>query len=81
MVQVVFASVMEQYTNGEKQIQLEASNYRQLCGLLVKQFPLLNGEILSKFAVAIDDEVINDPLLEALNKSSELFFVPKIVAG
>ncbi|MBL4867764.1 MAG: MoaD/ThiS family protein [Pseudomonadales bacterium] len=72
---------MKKYTGGEKRVEIEAKNYRQACRELMRKFPLLNQKIFSKFAVAIDDEIIPDPLLEPLREGCEIFFVPKIGAG
>ena len=81
MVKIIFASAMEQYTRGEKEIRINVTTYRQACELLMREFPQLNEETLSEFSVAIDDEIIHEPLLETFEPNSEVFFVPKIAAG
>ncbi|MBV1882825.1 MAG: hypothetical protein KUG82_14405 [Pseudomonadales bacterium] len=81
MVKIIFASAMEQYTRGEKEIRINVTTYRQACELLMREFPLLNKETLSEFSVAIDDEIIHEPLLESFELNSVVFFVPKIAAG
>lgn len=78
---MIFAAEMENYTHGVQSVELDAVDYRHACRLLMVQFPLLNETVFARFGVAIDDVLIQEPLLEALTLSSELIFIPKIAAG
>jgi len=81
VVKVIFAAEMEKYTHGVQGTELEANDYRHACRLLAAQFPLLNDDVFARFGVAIDDVLIQEPLLETLTPNSELIFIPKIAAG
>lgn len=81
MIKVTFAAQMENYTGGVKEIEIDAKDYRQACQVLSARYPRLTEEVFAAFAVAIDDVLIQEPLLEALNPNSELIFIPRIMAG
>jgi len=78
---VVFAPQMEIYTAGVQQVQIDARDYRHACRVLSAQFPLLTEQVFAAYGVAINDVMIQAPLLETLNSGSELIFIPKIAAG
>lgn len=81
MVKVVFAQAMEPFTQGVKTTEVEANSYRIALAKLREKFPNLSQQVFEEYAVAIDDVIIQEPLLEALKPNRELVFIPKIVAG
>ena len=81
MARVVFAPEMLAYTSGEAELEVSATSYRAAIVAVKQRYPELDDALLSRFAVAIDDTVINSPLLETLAPDSELIFVPKISGG
>ncbi|MEX2489816.1 MAG: MoaD/ThiS family protein, partial [Pseudomonadales bacterium] len=66
MAQVVFSSELQRYTGGETETTVSATSYRELLEELVNRYEDLESEELMKMAVAIDGEIIHDPLLESV---------------
>jgi len=81
MVKIVFASSMLNLTDGVRGVEVNASTYRQAVKELNQLFPLLDATACRQYAVAIDDVLIQDPLLEQLNDNSEIVFLPKLAGG
>lgn len=80
MAQVIFAAEMRSLT-GVEDVQIQATSYRAALRQLKEKFPQLTDDVFDKFAVAIDNIMIQSPLLETFQAQSELVFVPKIPAG
>ncbi len=81
MAQVFFPSALRPFTGGVERIEIEARDIRQLLHALEERFPGLRERIESGLAVAIDGEIINDPLLEEVASDSEIHFLPPISGG
>ncbi len=81
MAQVFFPSALRPFTGGVKRVEIEASDIRQLLRALEERFPGLRERIESGLAVAIDGEIISDPLLEEVASDSEIHFLPSISGG
>lgn len=81
MARVVFNSDLRRYTDGAREVEVDAGNYRELTGELSRRFPALTDAVLAKYTVAIDGRVIQMPLLEKLNSDSEVVFVARIAGG
>ena len=80
MATVRFSSDLTRYT-GTAEVEVEALNYRSLIDELIDVFPdLVNSEI-RELALALDGELIQEPLLIEFPKSAELHFVPRLAAG
>ena len=81
MVKVYLPVVLRRFTKGEASVELEASTVRQLILELDRRFPGIGAEIRGGMAIAIDGEIIQEPLLERLEPSSEVHFLPPIGGG
>ena len=87
LLTVFVPTMLQQMTNGVKQIDMEADNVRQVIDRLETLYPGIkdrlveSGQIRSNLAVAIDGEVARMGLLEKLEKASEVHFVPAIGGG
>ncbi len=81
MALVIFAPEMLACTGMQPQLEVEAHNYRAALREIQSHFPDLDDALLARFAVAIDDTVINSPLLERLEPDSEMIFIPRIAGG
>lgn len=80
MATVRFSSDLARYT-GKAEVEVEALNYRSLIDELIDLFPdLVNSEI-RELALALDGELIQEPLLIEFPESAELHFVPRLAAG
>ncbi len=80
MATVIFSSELQRLTH-EEQVVIEASIYRELVSALVDRYRELNMEALMKMAVAIDGEIIHNPMLEKLAPGSEVHFLYRISGG
>ncbi len=87
MATVYIPTMLLPVTSGVKQVQVEASNVRQLINGLEEQFPGIkdrlveNNEVRSNLAVSIDGEIARMGLLERVRENSEVHFVPAISGG
>jgi len=81
VAEAVFSSGLQAHTGGAARANVEARTVRELIDALDRRFPGLGRQLRSGMAVAIDGEIIQDPLLEPLNPSSEVHFLPPIGGG
>jgi hypothetical protein len=65
---------------GALEHELDASDVRGLVRLLEVRFPGIASKI-DEMAIAIDGEIISDPLLERIDRASEVHFLPRIQGG
>jgi hypothetical protein len=80
MAKVVFPDHLLQHTNGERELQVVAENFRELLELLEQRWPGC-AKALEKCAVAIDGQIYQDAFLEPLEPASEVFFMQRIEGG
>ncbi len=80
MAIVRFSSELQKLT-GEERTVIKASVYRDLVSAVVAKYPRLELESLMKMAVAVDGEIIHDPLLEVIHEDSEVHFLYRIAGG
>ena len=80
MATVRFSSDLARYT-GETEVEVEALNYRSLIDELINVFPDLANSEIRELALALDGELIQEPLLIEFPESAELHFVPRLAAG
>lgn len=74
-------SRLRHLTAGEQTVDVAADDVRQLIRALDARFPGLGAALGDDTAVAIDGEIVNDPLLEAVEADSEVDFLPRISGG
>tara|TARA_B110000444_G_C18835766_1_gene595840 strand:- start:1877 stop:2119 length:243 start_codon:yes stop_codon:yes gene_type:complete len=80
MPHVIFAAEMRPLT-GVEDAHISATTYRAALRELEEKFPQLSSQIFMRFSVAIDDIMIQSPMLETFESQSELVFFPKLPAG
>ncbi len=80
MARIVFPDHLLQHTEGEREVELLADNFRELLLILDQRWPGID-EILTKCAVAIDGQIYQDAFLEPLQSDSEIFFMQRIEGG
>ena len=80
MATVRFSSDLTRYT-GKTEVEVEALNYRSLIDELIGVFPDLANSEIKELALALDGELIQEPLLIEFPESAELHFVPRLAAG
>ena len=87
MATVYIPTMLLPVTGGIKQVQVEATSVRQVINGLEEQFPgirdrLMEGnQVRPNLAVSIDGEVARMGLLERVQGTSEVHFVPAISGG
>ncbi len=81
MVTVHLPKSLQSYSDGAPSVQIEAGTVRQLILELDRRYPGLGAELRSGMAIAIDGEIIQEPLLERLGAESEVHFLPPIGGG
>ncbi|MFT4631116.1 MAG: hypothetical protein ACI8PP_001783 [Candidatus Pseudothioglobus sp.] len=80
MARVGFSSEQQRLTH-EAECDLVAANYRQLIDAVIKRYPQLDRADLMRMAIAIDGEIIHEPLLETVGADSEVHFFHFIAGG
>lgn len=80
MARVAFSSDLQRLT-GEEGLDIAAGSYRELIDALLARYARLDRETLMGMAVAIDGEIVQDPLLEPLQEASEVHFLHRIAGG
>ena len=80
MATVIFSSELQRFT-GEEQVSVVATNFRDLVTEVLKRYEKLDEKEILNMAVAIDGEIIHDPLLEIVSADSEVHFLYKISGG
>jgi molybdopterin converting factor small subunit len=68
-------------TDGESRVEVAARDVRELIARLDERFPGFRDQLGNAVAVAIDGEIIQDPLLEPVEAASEVHFLPAISGG
>ena len=87
MVTVFIPTMLQPLSGGIKELTIEAGNVRQIVDGLEKLYPGIkerlvdNGRLRPNISVAIDGEVSRMGLLEKVEESSEVHFVPAIGGG
>ncbi len=81
MAKVFFPDHLMQHTAGTRELELDASSFRDLVAQLERRFPGISGVLLGKVAVAIDGDIIHDPFLDPIGPNSEVYFLHRIEGG
>jgi molybdopterin converting factor small subunit len=78
---VFIPSGLRHLTRGAEELCVEARTVRELIAALDLRFPGIGERLRAGVAVAIDGEIIQDPLLEPVEPESEVHFLPSISGG
>mgnify|MGYP006118809361 FL=1 len=81
LARVILPKPLAEITGGELEFEIEASHVRSLVRELDRLFPGLAELLSGPVAVAIDGEIVSDPLLEPLQAESEVHFLPRVGGG
>lgn len=81
MARVFLPEPLWPQSDGTRELQLAVEDYRDLMQALERRFPGLPAAIEREFAVVIDGDIINEPLLEAIEPNSEVHFLHRIGGG
>ena len=81
MARVVLIGNLAQLTGGVAEFQLSVTSVRQLFQQLTEMHPAIGPHLDEGVAVAIDGQIYQDSLLEAIAPDSEVFLLPQIAGG
>ena len=81
MAHVTLIGNLRQFTGGVTELEVEASNVRQLFRRLGELYPELAQHLENGLAVAIDGQIYQDALLEPIGSNSEVHLLPQIAGG
>ena len=83
MAQVHFSSNQRRLTGGVAQVEVEAASVRELLRKLEEMFPGIRAHLdqTSATAVAIDGDIIPDPVYEPVPPGAEVHFVTPLAGG
>ena len=81
MARVLLSGALRRHTGGHAELSIEARTYRELLAALEARFPGIAPLIEGRTSLAIDGEIIPDPLLEPIPEASEIHFVPRVAGG
>lgn len=81
MARITLSSSLAPFTEGVLELELDVSNVRQLFQTLGERYPELRPQLEAGIAVAIDDEIYQDALLQPIGRDSEVILIPKIAGG
>lgn len=77
----MFSRALQRYAGGAERVEVRPGAVRDVIRELIERFPELEPQLSGRIAVSIDGEIINDPLLEAVEPGSELHFLAPISGG
>ncbi len=81
MAIVTLPSALSSQTEGAGPVEIDARTMRQLYEALDARWPGVGTRLREESAVAIDGEIIQEPLLERLDPESEVHFLPPLAGG
>ena len=83
MAHVHFSSSQRRLTGGVAQVEVEAATVRELLAKLEDLFPGIRAHLdaSSATAVAIDGDIIPDPVYEPVPPGAEVHFIAPLAGG
>jgi molybdopterin synthase sulfur carrier subunit len=81
MATVVLSGSLKDHTGGVSQLEIEATNVRQLIATLGERFPALKPRLEKGLTVAIDGEVFHDAWYQTIPEKSEVHLLSAVAGG
>lgn len=81
MARVTLIGNLRQFTGGVTTLDVDAASVRQLFARLGERFPALLPHLENGSAVAIDGQIYQDALFQAIGPDSEVQILPQIAGG
>lgn len=81
MPRITLVGNLKQHTGGVSEVDVDATNVRQLFRKLGEAYPALAPHLEDGLAVAIDGQIYQDALLEPIAENSEVHILPQIAGG
>ena len=81
MARVVLSGTLKELAGGAAEVELDATDVRQLLRTLGERFPELAPHLNDGYAIAIDGEIFQDAWFAPIGPDSEVHLVPAIRGG
>ena len=82
MARLILTGSLQQLTDGESVVDIDAQNIKQLLRMLSERYPALAPHLeQDSFAVAIDGEIFQDVWFAPIGPDSEVHLIPAIRGG
>ncbi len=81
MPRVVLSGNLQQLAGGAEELDIEASDIRQLLRVPGERFPKMLTQLDHGIAVAVDGQIYQDGWLEPIGPNSEVHLLPRIGGG
>jgi molybdopterin synthase sulfur carrier subunit len=81
MAHVTLVGNLRQFADGIGELEVEATNIRQLFAKLSERFPALAPHLEDGMAVAIDGEIYQEALFQTINDDAVVHILPAIPGG
>jgi molybdopterin converting factor small subunit len=81
VARITLSSSLAPFTEGVLELELDVANVRQLFQALGARYPELQDHLEAGIAVAIDNEIYQDALLQPIPRDSEVILISKIAGG
>jgi molybdopterin converting factor small subunit len=81
MVKVAIWGSLRTATNGQAEVEVEASNFKQLLDQLAIDYPGLKPQIKRGVSLALDGKIYREAWFTKIDKDSEVVLMPYMVGG
>lgn len=81
MAKVILTGGLRSLAGDREEIEVRAGNVRELLRALERYLPGIGKQVDDGLSIAIDGDIIQDPLLEPIGPDSEIHFLPPIQGG
>ena len=81
MARVILTGNLRALAGDKAELEIDAANVRELLRALEPKVPGIGKQVEDGLSIAIDGDIIQDPLLEAIGPDSEIHFLPAIQGG
>ncbi|MFP6622096.1 MAG: MoaD/ThiS family protein [Myxococcota bacterium] len=81
MARVILTGSLRSLAGDESEIEIDAASVRELLRALEPRLPGIDKQVEDGLSIAIDGEIIQDPLLEPIGPDSEIHFLPPVSGG
>lgn len=81
MPRVFLSGNLKKLAGGAEEIDVEATDIRQLLRVLGERFPDMRPHLEQGIAVAVDGEIYQDGWLEPIAPDSEVHLLPRLGGG
>jgi molybdopterin converting factor small subunit len=78
---VVLTGSLREIAGSDAEIEIDASNVRDLLRELETHVPGISQKVEDGLSIALDGDIIQDPMLEPIGPNTEVHFLPPIRGG